>query len=120
MHARMDPPLMAFCCPTCGHRAQAKAVPLTQLDLFITAPMQRRILRILAGTPQGCQIPELVAQIYTGPDGGPVSASSSVWRQVSLLRKTLAPLGWAITKGWGKGARTTLQLVPLEIVNRTG
>jgi hypothetical protein len=120
MSAHLDPPLLAFCCPTCGHKAQAKAVPLERLDLFVTAPMQRRILRILAATPRGCQIPELVSLVYTGPDGGPTSAASSVWRQVSLLRKTLAPLGWALTKGWGKGVRTTIQLVPLDIVNQTG
>lgn len=117
----LEPRLQAFCCPTCGHKSQARAVPLDDLRDYVTASLQRRVLDILIQTPKGVVIDELIQKIYGDAiDGGPLYAGSTISVTLVRLRNALAPLGWAITKGYGKGGRRPIQLVPHSFVNRDG
>lgn len=117
----MEPRLQAFCCPTCGHKSQAQAVSLDRLEGFVTAPMQRRVLQILMAAPRGLMIADILQKVYGGhQDGGPLYAASSVSVALVRLRALLAPLGWTITKGYGKGGNRPVQLVPVSFVNREG
>jgi len=99
----------------------AQAIPLGRLEAFITSSMQRRVLQILIEKPKGVVIQDLINLLYSDrADGGPLYAASSVSVALVRLRAILAPLGWAITKGYGKGGHRPIQLVPSNFVNRSG
>ncbi len=121
MSARPEPRLTAICCPTCGHKAQAQAVPLAYLEGFISASLPRRVIQFLISKPKGATIAQIVKEVYADDvDGGPLYASGTISVTLVRLRAALAPLGWTITKGYGKGGNRPIQLVPVDFVNQSG
>lgn len=121
MSARPEPRLTAVCCPTCGHKSQAQAVPLGRLEDFISASLQRRVVQYLISKPRGATISQIVKAVYADDiDGGPLYSSGTISVTLVRLRAALAPLGWTITKGYGKGGNRPIQLVSIAFGNQTG
>lgn len=74
---------------------------------------QRTILARLAAAPPGAAVTKdaLLAAMYPGPDGGPISAETVLRVGVTRIRKKLGSKG-AIAVEWGVGYR--LGQVPPE------
>ena len=74
--------------------------------LVVTGPLRQRMVNILANRPDGLTINNLVDLVYADdPDGGPVTAPSSLNVMAHKANKQLRAQGYQIKSMWmGRGA----------------
>jgi len=93
-------------CPCCGAQTGKQRIS----GFF--AGNKRRILEALEGRPEGVPLSRLVDAVYgSRPDGGPLSAKTTLKVVVHQIRQDLAPMGWVIPSAKTGGYR----LEPIEV-----
>lgn len=91
---------MTASCPCCGAPVRIEPWEAALEDL---TPMQRRIAEAVAKRP-GLRRAELTDLVYAqDPDGGPMTADSSVASQISRMNQRLGRHGFRIASRHGGG-----------------
>ena len=106
--------ITSYCCPSCGGFI-GEAAPLSEVEKHISGH-RLRILHFMA-TRIGKHVSrgDIEAHLYDGrKDGGPMRSAAVVHVEIGRLRNAIAPFGWTITAGNGRGARSLYRLIPLE------
>ncbi len=92
-------------CPTCAGTGE-----IAELSPVYLPPRQFRIWDTVRRAKHGISIADLADRVYSDrPDGGPGSATQSIWGLVRVANKRLAPFGQRIEATRGPGSVYSLQ-----------
>lgn len=86
-----------FVCPSCGQSLADRPDPHKLIEHLPLGPVKRTILRVLAANfSRTVETSYIASVVYTGADGGPDTAESTIKSHAFALRKLLKPYGLTV------------------------
>lgn len=102
-------------CPCCGAETSYNNIDIAEAAKDLLTPDQYRVFNIINSRPWFFKHQMLVDVVYQDdPDGGPLTASVTVYSHISNVNKRLKAIGVKIAKRQPRKHESTWGVVSLE------